>query len=152
MKNNLKINLFFFIILFISFFPLTKQVLAADSSCSAISGSCKTSCAATESEGSAFCSDSSQKCCVAIGLPTNTDGVFGILSNALNFLLSLVGILSLLGFVLAGFQYFFMAFDEKSVEKAKKTLTASIIGLVIVFSGLIIIYAISKTIFGLSLS
>ncbi len=151
MKNNLKINLLLLSILFASLFPLTKKAFASNTDCSAVPGNCKTSCATTESEGSAFCSDSSQKCCVTIGLPTNTDGVFGILSNTLNFLLSLVGILSLLGFVLAGFQYFFMAFDEKSVEKAKKTFSASVIGLVIVLSGLIIIYAISKTIFGLSL-
>jgi hypothetical protein len=153
MKNNLRINFFLFlsIVLFASFFLTTKQTFAGDTDCQTISGTCKTTCASTESEGSASCGDSANKCCVTIGLPTNTDGVFGILSNILNFLLSLVGILSLLGFVLAGFQYFFMAFNEKLVENAKKTLTASIIGLIIVLSGLIIIYAISKTIFGISL-
>ncbi len=76
------------------------------------------------------------------GLPTNPNLVKGIFENIANWLLSIIGIIALIGFVISGFQYYLVATDEKMMETAKKTMTASIIGLVIALSGFIVIYTI----------
>ncbi len=76
------------------------------------------------------------------GLPTNPDLVKGIFENIADWLLSLIGILAVIGLVVAGIQYYFTAADEKMVEKAKKTMMASIIGLVVALSGYIAIETI----------
>lgn len=76
------------------------------------------------------------------GLPTNPNLVKGIVENIANWLLSIIGILAVIGLVVAGVQYYLTAVDEKSMEKAKKTMMASIIGLVVALSGFIVIFTI----------
>jgi hypothetical protein len=116
------------------------------------SGTCKlaTSC---KSAGVGTCKDSTNECCLDsgggggggvdiptdTGLPANPDLVKGILTNVVDWLLSIVGIIAIIGFIISGFQYFLVATDEKMVEKAKKTMVASIIGLVVALSGFIAI-------------
>lgn len=76
------------------------------------------------------------------GLPTNPDLVYGIVENIADWLLNIIGILALIGFVISGIQYFLVATDEKMMETAKKTMMASIFGLVVALSGYIVIYTI----------
>lgn len=76
------------------------------------------------------------------GLPTNPNLIYGIVENVADWLLSLIGILAIIGLVVAGIQYYLVATDEKMMETAKKTMTASIIGLVVALSGYIVIYTI----------
>ena len=76
------------------------------------------------------------------GLPDNPDGVKGIAANVANWLLSIVGIVAVIGFVIAGFQYFFVSANEEMMKTAKKTMTASGIGIVVALSGLIAIKTI----------
>lgn len=76
------------------------------------------------------------------GLPTNPDLVYGIVENVADWLLSLIGILAVIGLVVSGIQYYFVATDEKMMETAKKTMMASIIGLVVALSGYIVIETI----------
>jgi hypothetical protein len=76
------------------------------------------------------------------GLPENPDGVKGIAANVANWLLSIVGIIAVVGFVIAGFQYFFVSANEEMMKTAKKTMVASGIGIVVALSGLIAIKTI----------
>lgn len=76
------------------------------------------------------------------GLPTNAGLVKGIVANIADWLLSIIGIVAIISFVIAGFQYFLVASDDKMMEKAKKTMVASIIGLVVALSGFIAIKTI----------
>ncbi|HAI73995.1 MAG TPA: hypothetical protein DCS28_03580 [Candidatus Moranbacteria bacterium] len=76
------------------------------------------------------------------GLPTNAGLVKGIIENVADWLLSLIGILAVIGLVIAGVQYYLAAADEKMMETAKKTMTASIIGLAVALSGYIVIETI----------
>jgi cytochrome bd-type quinol oxidase subunit 2 len=71
------------------------------------------------------------------GLPTNEKLVKGIFENVANFLLSIIGIIAIISFVISGIQYFLVATDEKMMETAKKTMVASIIGLVVALFGYI---------------
>jgi hypothetical protein len=73
------------------------------------------------------------------GLPTNPGLVKGIVSNIADWLLSIIGIIAIISFVISGFQYFLVASDDKMMEKAKKTMVASIIGLIVALSGFIAI-------------
>jgi len=85
------------------------------------------------------------------GLPSNPGLVKGIITNVANWLLGIIGILALIGFVIAGAQYFLVATDEKMMETAKKTAQASAIGIAIALSGYIVIAAIEKILKGISL-
>jgi hypothetical protein len=105
------------------------------------SGTCQSNCS---SPGAGACSAAGKTCCLddpatKLGLPVNQGLVKGILTNVVDWLLSIVGIIAIIGFIISGFQYFLVATDEKMVEKAKKTMVASIIGLVVALSGFIAI-------------
>ena len=85
-----------------------------------------------------------------MGLPSST--VQSVLMSLLQWLLGIVGIIALISFIISGIQYFAAAGDETRVESAKRTMTYSIIGVIIVFASYVIIHAINlalqaKTIF-----
>lgn len=82
------------------------------------------------------------------GLPTNPDLVKGIFTNVANFLLSIIGIIAIISFVISGIQYFLVATDEKMMEKAKKTMVYSIIGLVVALFGYIAIKTVEMLLKG----
>jgi hypothetical protein len=82
------------------------------------------------------------------GLPTNTKLVKGIFENVANFLLSIIGIIAIISFVISGIQYFLVATDEKMMETAKKTMVASIIGLVVALFGYIAIKTVEMLLKG----
>jgi hypothetical protein len=82
------------------------------------------------------------------GLPTNTNLVKGIFTNVANFLLSIIGIIAIISFVISGIQYFLVATDEKMMETAKKTMVASIIGLVVALFGYIAVKTVEMLLKG----
>lgn len=64
--------------------------------------------------------------------------------KVLNFLLSVAGILAVIGFVVSGLLYFAAIGDEKKMQLAKKAFTFSIYGTVVVLSSLVIITLITS--------
>jgi hypothetical protein len=73
-------------------------------------------------------------------LPTGT--VTQILTNGMNWLLILVGILGVIGFVIAGILYLTAAGDEDQIAKAKKAMIYSIVGVIVALVGVVIIQAV----------
>lgn len=79
----------------------------------------------------------------AAGLvPENTSDLNSFLVLAINisqYILGIVGSLTLLMFVIGGVQFMISAGSPESVSKAKKTIVAAVVGLLIVFSSWLII-------------
>jgi hypothetical protein len=76
------------------------------------------------------------------GLPDPTGGLKGILRTLLFWLLSIIGVIALISFVIAGIQYLMATGNERTIEAAKRNLTYSILGIIIALSGFVIIQAI----------
>jgi hypothetical protein len=70
--------------------------------------------------------------------------VEGILANFLKWLLGIFSVLAIISFTIAGIQYFMAAGDEGQAKNAKKNMQLSIIGVLVAFSALVIIYAIGN--------
>ncbi len=87
-----------------------------------------------------------------IPLPNPKGGIQEVLLNILRWLLQIVGIIALISFIISGIQYFTAAGDETKAESAKRNLTYSIIGAIVIFASFVIVQAIqnalaAKTIF-----
>lgn len=67
-----------------------------------------------------------------------------IITNVLNFLLGIVGILSIIGMVVGGSFYLMAYGDDKRAENGKKMITASVIGIVVALGALAIVSQIAK--------
>lgn len=65
--------------------------------------------------------------------------IASVLTNILEFLLSIVGVLGILGLVIAGVLYLSAAGDARRVAWAKKAMLGSVVGLVIALGGLVLI-------------
>jgi len=76
--------------------------------------------------------------------------ILGIITNIMNWLLSLVGILGVIGFAIAGILYLTAAGDEGRIGTAKSAMTLSIIGVVVALLGLVIIKAVETMLGGTS--
>jgi len=63
------------------------------------------------------------------GLPSGS--IMGIISNGMNWLLIMVGILGVIGFVIAGILYLTAAGDETQIDKAKTAMIYSIVGVIV---------------------
>lgn len=70
------------------------------------------------------------------------------LTGILKWLLGVVGIIALISFVISGIMYFIAAGDDKMVEKAKKGIAFSIIGVVVVLGSLVVIQTIEYALKG----
>lgn len=77
------------------------------------------------------------------GVISDAPRVSEILLNVLQFLLSVVAIVAILSLVIAGLRYFFIRNTDQA-ESIKKSITAIIIGLVVVMGSLIMIVVIGK--------
>lgn len=64
------------------------------------------------------------------------------LANILDFLLAIIGVVAIIGLVLAGFLYFSAAGDMRQITLAKKATLAGITGITIALGG----YALIRTI------
>ncbi len=62
-----------------------------------------------------------------------------VLTNILDFLLSGVGIVAIIGIVIGGAMYFFSAGDMRRIEQAKKIIFASVIGLVVALGSVVLV-------------
>ena len=67
-----------------------------------------------------------------------------VTKNILNFLLSVAGIVGIIGIVISGFFYLTAAGDEEQIRKAKLGLTWSVIGLTVVLGALLLVSQIGK--------
>lgn len=84
------------------------------------------------------------------GLPQGS--VVGILTNGMNWLLIIVGILGVIGFVIAGIIYLTAAGDEGQIERGKETMIFSIIGVIVALIGVVVIKAVQGMLGGSSKS
>jgi hypothetical protein len=73
-----------------------------------------------------------------------------IITNALNWLLAIFGLLAIIAFIISGVQYILSTGSEQMIDTAKRNMTWSIVGVIVALSGLIIIYAIDKLLRGVS--
>lgn len=69
-----------------------------------------------------------------------------IARNVLRFLLSIVGILGIISLIIGGVFYLTAYGDEDRIDMAKRIITASIIGIVIVFAALVIVNQVASLI------
>lgn len=75
----------------------------------------------------------------AAGSITNAPGVSSILLNVLQFLLSIVGILGIIGLGVSGALYFFAAGDRKRIALAKRSALASVTGIIIALGAWVLV-------------
>lgn len=74
------------------------------------------------------------------GLPSA--GIKEILTNVLEWMLGIVGILALISFAVSGVMYLISAGDSDMADKAKDGLKYSIYGIVVVLSAFVVIRAV----------
>lgn len=84
------------------------------------------------------------------GLPSGS--LVGILTSGMNWLLVIVGILGVIGFVIAGILYLTAAGDEGQMDKGKHAMIYSIIGVIVALLGVVIIKAAQGMLSGSSKS
>jgi len=70
-----------------------------------------------------------------------TGGVQAIIISIMNWLLIVVGVFGVIGFVIAGILYLTSAGDETRIETAKKAMLYSIIGVIVALVGVVILQA-----------
>ena len=81
-------------------------------------------------------------------LPQGT--VLQIATNAMQWILAIVGILGVVGFAIAGIMYLTAAGNEDMISKAKKAMVMSIIGVIVALLGLVIMRAVQTWLGGSS--
>lgn len=79
------------------------------------------------------------------GVIDSAPNISELLLNIFNFLLQIFGIIAIIALAVSGILYLTAAGDEDRTELAKKSVTYSIVGIVVALSGIIIV----KTIEGL---
>ncbi|MGB4834348.1 MAG: hypothetical protein WBP40_04925 [Candidatus Moraniibacteriota bacterium] len=70
------------------------------------------------------------------------------LAKILDFLLSIIGVVAIIGLVIAGLLYFFAAGDMRQLALAKKATLAAITGIVIALGGYVLIRTIATFVAG----
>jgi hypothetical protein len=76
------------------------------------------------------------------GLPDGS--VYAIIANILNWLLAIIGIMGIIGFLISGGMYILSSGDDKMAGTAKNAMVNSIIGIIVALSGYVIIQAIDN--------
>lgn len=80
------------------------------------------------------------------GLPEST--IYGIISNTLSWLLSVLGFIAIMAFVISGLQYLTSAGDEGQIDTAKTNMKYSIIGVIVALMGWVVVDAIDTWLYG----
>ncbi|KKP57128.1 MAG: hypothetical protein UR51_C0023G0013 [Candidatus Moranbacteria bacterium GW2011_GWF1_34_10] len=80
------------------------------------------------------------------GVPTGTglpesDDLSDIIISIMNWLLLLVGVIGIIGFVISGILYMTAAGDSNQIDRAKTAMTWSIVGVIVALMGYVIIKA-----------
>ena len=78
------------------------------------------------------------QCAEATGVP-DISGIFCVLVNTINYLLSIGGAVALIMLVVGGLQYMVSGGDEKAITAAKSTISHAVLGLLIIFGAILII-------------
>jgi len=78
------------------------------------------------------------QCAEATGVP-DISGLFCVLVNAINYLLSIGGAVALIMLVVGGLQYMVSGGDEKAITAAKSTVSHAVLGLLIIFGAILIV-------------
>jgi len=82
------------------------------------------------------------------GLPSGK--IYDIIYNFLFWILALFGAFGLIGFAISGIMYLTAAGDDDQIQKAKKAMTWSLVGVAVGLAGLVIIYAVDELLRGQS--
>lgn len=84
------------------------------------------------------------------GLPESngTGGIIQIMTNIMNWLLIVVGILGVVAFIIAGILYLTSAGDDEQIGKAKKAMVYSIVGIIVALVGVVAINAVDNMLSG----
>lgn len=85
---------------------------------------------------------------VGTGLPQGS--ITDIITNIMNWLLMLVGIIGVIGFAIAGILYLTAAGDDTAIERAKNAMMYSIIGVIVAIIGVVVIQAVQGMLGGTS--
>ena len=80
----------------------------------------------------------------AAGVITNAKPVTSILTNILNFLLSVFGVIGIIGLVVSGILYLTAAGDEGRLRTAKRLAVGCSVGIVVVLGALLMVTQISS--------
>lgn len=98
--------------------------------------------------------NSNLDCSSGICYPINTNlpdsDIKTIITNFLNWILGIFGILAVIAFVISGIQYIISTGNERTMDAAKRSMVYSIVGVAVALAGLIIIFAIDKALRGTS--
>lgn len=73
------------------------------------------------------------------GVITDAKPVTALLGSVLNFLLSVAGVIGIIGLVISGVWYMTAGGDENRVRLAKRMAIASVIGIVVVVGALVMV-------------
>jgi hypothetical protein len=73
-----------------------------------------------------------------------------IVTNILMWLLYMLGIVGVIGFVVSGIMYLIAAGDQTMIDRAKKGMTFSIVGVIVGLAGVVVIKAIDAILGGTS--
>ena len=76
------------------------------------------------------------------GLADPATGVKGVLTNFLTWFMGIFGVLALLAFAISGSMYLLSAGSDETIKRAKSAMAASIIGVAVGLSGVVLIKAI----------
>ena len=82
------------------------------------------------------------------GLPSQS--ISGIIRNLLMWLLYMLGIVGVIGFVLSGIMYIGSIGEEDGIKRAKRAMTWSIVGVVVGLAGVVVIQAVDWALRGYS--
>lgn len=75
----------------------------------------------------------------AAGVIEDATPISAVLANILNFLLSVFGVLAIIGLVVSGVLYVTAAGNERQAELAKKAAFGSAVGIAVALSSLVIV-------------
>ena len=84
-------------------------------------------------------------------LPDSPRGITGIVGGIASWLLGILSLVSLIAFMIAGIWYLTAAGDESQIERAKRAMLYSIVGVIVGLSGYVIVQAVDAMLNGNSL-
>lgn len=77
-------------------------------------------------------------------LPGEGATLFSIIQNIMRWLLSILGFVAVIGFVISGILYLVAAGDEDRQAQAKRAMIYSITGVIVGMVGLVVLYAVGR--------
>jgi heme/copper-type cytochrome/quinol oxidase subunit 2 len=84
------------------------------------------------------------------GLPEGATGggIVGLITNIMQWMLALVGILAIIAFVISGIMYLTSMGDEERAKSAKNAMIYAVLGVVVALLGLIVLTAVDRMLKG----